>query len=96
MPGSIFPLLATGDFAGMLVHSPNVYDFPIVLHLARLLGGDAVWVHNNTPVHFRDTWLDPRAGMIRLPGIVACAIDRSILHTLVNVARAWSPQRYED
>jgi 3'(2'), 5'-bisphosphate nucleotidase len=96
MPGSIFPLLATGEFVGMLVHSPNVYDFPIVLHLARALGGDAIWVHNHTPVHFRDTWLDTRANMIRLPGIVACAIDRTVLHTLVNVARDWSPQRYED
>jgi 3'(2'), 5'-bisphosphate nucleotidase len=96
MSDSIFPLLATGDFIGMLVHSPNVYDFPIVFHLARMLGGDAVWVHNHTPVHFRDTWLDTRSNMIRLPGIVACAVDRTTLHTLVDVARDWSPQRYED
>ena len=96
MLGSIFPLLATGDFVGMLVHSPNVYDFPIALHLARVLGGDAVWVHNNIPVHFRDTWLDTRANMIRLPGIVACAVDYTTLQTLVNVAHDWSPQRYEN
>jgi 3'(2'), 5'-bisphosphate nucleotidase len=96
MPGSIFSLLATGEFVGMLVHSPNVYDFPIVLHLARALGGNAVWVHNNMPVHFRDTWVDSRANMIRLPGIVACAVDHTTLQTLVNVARDWSPQRYED
>jgi 3'(2'), 5'-bisphosphate nucleotidase len=96
MPGSIFPLLATGDFAGMLVHTPNVYDFPIALHLARRLGGDAVWVHDQTPVHFRDIWLDTRANMLRLPGIVACATDHTTLHTLVSVAHQWNPQRYED
>jgi 3'(2'), 5'-bisphosphate nucleotidase len=96
MPSSIFPLLATGEFAGVLIHSPNLYDFPIALHIARVLGGDAVWVHNGTPVHFRDTWLDERARMLRLPGIVACAVDRATLHTLVDVARSWSPRRYED
>jgi 3'(2'), 5'-bisphosphate nucleotidase len=96
MPGSIFPLLATGDFAGVLIHSPNVYDFPIALHIVRVLGGEAVWVHNGAPVHFRTTWLDDRANAVRLPGIVACAVDRSMLQTLVNLASDWSPRRYED
>jgi 3'(2'), 5'-bisphosphate nucleotidase len=96
MPGSLVPLLTTGDVAGALVHSPNVYDFPIAMHMARILGGDAVWVHTGTPVHFRDTWLDDRADMIRLPGIVACAVDRSTLQTLVTLARDWPRQRYEN
>jgi 3'(2'), 5'-bisphosphate nucleotidase len=90
---SIFPLLATGDFAGALFQAPNVYDFPIALHITRSLGGDAVWVHNNAPVHFRDTWLDAEVDMVRLPGIVACAVDRATLHTLVTLARDWKPRR---
>jgi 3'(2'), 5'-bisphosphate nucleotidase len=94
MPGSLVPLLATGDVGGALLHSPNVYDFPIAIHIARVLGGDAVWVDTGTPVHFRDTWLDDRADMIRLPGIVACAVDRATLQTLVTVARDWPLQRY--
>ncbi len=35
MPGSIYPLMATGEFAGSLIHSPNIYDFPVSLHIAR-------------------------------------------------------------
>lgn len=93
MPSSIFPLLATGIFAGALFQVPNVYDFPITLHIARSLGGDAVWVHNNAPVHFRDTWLEEDVDMVRLPGIVACAVDRATLHTLVTLARDWTPRR---
>jgi 3'(2'), 5'-bisphosphate nucleotidase len=96
MPSSIFPLLATGEFTGVLIHSPNLYDFPIALHIVRLLGGDAVWVHDGAPVHFRDTWMDERAKMRRLPGIVACAVDHATLHTLVNLARDWNPHRYAD
>ena len=32
--------------------------------------------------------------MFRLPGIVACAIDRRVIAQLVDVARNWSPERY--
>jgi 3'(2'), 5'-bisphosphate nucleotidase len=93
LPSSIFPLLATGTFAGALFQTPNVYDFPLVLHIARSLGGDAVWVHNQMPVHFRSTWLEEEVDMIRLPGIVACAVNPTTLQTLVNVARDWKPRR---
>ncbi len=94
MPGSIFDLMATGEYTGSLIHSPNVYDFPVSLHIARVLGGDAVWVHNGEPVHFGETWLDDRANMLRLPGIVACSADRGVLKTLCNLARDWNPVRY--
>ncbi|GIX03003.1 MAG: hypothetical protein KatS3mg113_0009 [Planctomycetaceae bacterium] len=94
MSGSLYDLLASGEFAGALIHTPNVYDFPIALQIARLLGGDAVWVHNGQSVHFRETWRDERAAMTRLPGIVACAADPDILTTLVEVACSWNPERY--
>jgi 3'(2'), 5'-bisphosphate nucleotidase len=96
MPGSIYPLLATGEFGGSLIHSPNVYDFPVSLHIARELGGDAVWVHNGQPVNFSETWMDDRADMLRLPGIVACAVNRKTLETLVNLAKDWNPVRYAE
>lgn len=96
MPGSIYPLLASGQFGGSLIHSPNVYDFPVSLQIARILGGEAVWVHNGEPVHFRETWMDERADMLRLPGIVACAVNRDTLNTLVELARDWNPVRYPD
>ncbi len=94
MPGCVYELMAQGTFAGSLIHSPNVYDFPVSLQLARLLGGDAVWVHNGEAVHFRETWVDDRADMLRLPGIVACATDRKMLDTLVNLAKDWQRDRY--
>ena len=96
MPGSIYPLLATGRFAGSLIHTPNLYDFPVSLHLARILGGDAVWVHDGRPVNFHEAWMDERADMLRLPGIVACAVDRNVLDTLVELSRDWNPVRYAD
>jgi 3'(2'), 5'-bisphosphate nucleotidase len=96
MPGSIYPLLATGEFGGSLIHSPNIYDFPVSLHLARILGGDALWVHNNQPVNFDEMWMDDRADMLRLPGIVACAVDRGHLKTLCELAKDWNPVRYVD
>ena len=96
MPGSIYPLLATGEFGGSLIHSPNIYDFPVSSHIARSFGGEAVWVHNGEPVHFRETWMDDRADMLRLPGIVACAVNRETLDTLVELAKDWSRQRYSD
>ncbi len=96
MPGSIFELFARGEYAGSLIHSPNVYDFPVSSHIARILGGDAVWVHNREPIHFRELWVDDRADMLRLPGIVACSHDREILDTLCEVAQDWNPVRYPD
>lgn len=96
MPGSIFDLFARGDFGGSLIHSPNVYDFPATLQIARILGGDAVWVHNRQPVNFKELWLDDRAGMIRLPGIVACSVNPQTLDTLCRVAQNWNRNRYTD
>jgi 3'(2'), 5'-bisphosphate nucleotidase len=96
MPGAIYPLLCAGEFGGSLIHSPNVYDFPVSSHLVRILGGDAVWAHNGRSVHFGETWLDDRADMLRLPGIVACAIDRHALHTLADLAKDWDQRRYVD
>jgi 3'(2'), 5'-bisphosphate nucleotidase len=95
IPGSLFPLMARGDLGGALIHTPNVYDFPVCLHLARLLGGDAMWVHEGRRVDFRRLWRDGRANMLRLPGIVACARDRRVIATLVDVARHWSAERYD-
>lgn len=96
LPHSVYPLLARGAVAGTLLHTPNVYDFPVIAHVARCLGGDAVWAHDGRPVHFGETWLDARSGMIRLPGIVACAVDRDLLRALAALARDWSPVRYQD
>ncbi len=96
MPGSIYELLARGDFGGSLIHTPNVYDFPVSLHLARILGGDALWVHNSQPVNFHETWNDERADMLRLPGIVACSANHETLRILCELARDWNPTRYAD
>jgi 3'(2'), 5'-bisphosphate nucleotidase len=93
-PGSLFPLMANGYLGGALFHTPNVYDFPVCMHIARRFGGDAVWVHDGRPVDFRQTWRDERANMLRLPGIVACASDRRVLPTLAEVARHWAADRY--
>ncbi len=94
--GCVYELRAKGLLAGSLIHSPNVYDFPVSLHLVRMLGGDAVWVHNRQPVNFHETWLDERANMIRLPGIVACCTNPKTLDTLCTLARDWNPSRYSD
>lgn len=96
MPGSIYPLMATGAFAGSLIHSPNVYDFPVSLHIARSYGGDSVWAHSGEAVHFEETWLDDRADMLRLPGIVATSADPAVRQTLCDLARDWNPRRYND
>ena len=66
------------------------------LHIARVLGGDAWWVHNQQPVNFDEMWMDDRADMLRLPGIVACAINRDALKTLCELAKDWNPVRYVD
>lgn len=96
MPGSIYPLMATGEFAGSLIHTPNVYDFPVSLHIARAYGGDALWVHSREPVNFDEMWMDERADMLRLPGIVACSPDRQVLATLCDLAQDWNRRRYTD
>lgn len=94
MPGSIYPLMATGEFVGSLIHTPNIYDYPVSLHLARVLGGDSVWSHNQQPVNFSEMWLDEKADMLRLPGIVATASDPQILLKLAALAREWNQNRY--
>ncbi len=94
MQGSIYPLMATGDFGGSLIHSPNIYDFPVSMHIARVRGGDAVWVHNREPVHYRSLWMDDRAGMLRYPGIVACSEDAEMIDRLCQLAKDWNPVRY--
>jgi 3'(2'), 5'-bisphosphate nucleotidase len=94
MDGSVYELLARGEYGGSLIHSPNVYDFPVSLQIARALGGDAVWVHNRESVHFGQRWIDDRANMIRLPGIVACSPSRATLDKLCDLARDWNPNRY--
>lgn len=94
-PGSLYPLMASGYLGGALFHTPNVYDFPVCMHIARALGGDAVWVHDGARVNFRRVWRDERANMLRLPGIVACASEVKIIPALVDVARDWSAERYQ-
>ncbi len=96
MDGSIYPLMATGEYAGSLIHSPNIYDFPVSMHIARTLGGDALWVHNQQPVNYRDLWVDQRARMVRFPGIVACSEHRRVLNQLCQLAHDWNPVRYAD
>lgn len=96
MPGSIYPFMATGAYTGSLIHSPNIYDFPVSMHIARVRGGDAVWVHNRQPIHYRDLWMDTRAGMLRYPGIVACSEDADVIDELCGLSKDWSQVRYED
>ena len=95
MPGSIYPLLASGEFGGSLIHTPNIYDYPVALHIARALGGQSVWVHNGQPVNFHETWMDERADMLRIPGIAATAVNPKSLKILVDLAKDWSRVRYE-
>lgn len=95
-PGSIYPLLATGEFGGSLIHSPNIYDYPVSMQIARVLGGESVWVHNGEPVNFEETWMDDRASMLRLPGIVATADCPEKLRILCDLAKDWNPVRYID
>ncbi|MFP6763864.1 MAG: inositol monophosphatase family protein [Planctomycetaceae bacterium] len=96
MPGSIYPLLASGEFAGSLIHSPNIYDYPVSMQLARILGGESVWVHNGEPVNFDELWMDERADMLRLPGIVATSPHREFLTQLCELAKDWPQERYVD
>lgn len=94
MPASIYPLMATGEFAGSLIHTPNIYDYPVSQQLARIFGGESIWVHNGQAVDFKETWMDERAGMLRLPGIVATADSPEKLRILTDLARDWSKDRY--
>ncbi len=94
MPGCMYELFARGTFGGSLMHTPNVYDFPVTLHIARTLGGEALWVHNREPATFRNLWLDDRADALRLPGIIACSANRETLATLCDLAKDWQPVRY--
>jgi 3'(2'), 5'-bisphosphate nucleotidase len=65
-----------------------------MMQLFRILGGDAVWVHDGKPVDFHTVWRDERANILRLPGIVAASFDAGVLHKLVGLARDWNPVRY--
>ncbi len=94
MDGSIYPLMAEGRFAGSLIHSPNIYDFPVSMQIARVLGGDAVWVHDRSSVDFSFVWNDEKANMLRFPGIIACSEHADVLDTLCELAQDWSPVRY--
>lgn len=94
MKGSIYPLMATAAYTGSLIHSPNIYDFPVSMHIARKLGGDAVWVHNRRPVHYRDLWLDQRADMLRFPGVVACSEQPEVVQQLCELSETWNQIRY--
>lgn len=96
MPGCLYSLFATGQFAGSLIHTPNIYDFPASLQMARILGGDSITVHDQKPVRIENLWMDERANMLRLPGIVATSPDREILQKLAKLAKDWSQTRYED
>lgn len=96
MPGSIYPFMATGEYAGSLIHTPNIYDFPVSMHIARLLGGDAVRADNREPVRYADLWMDERANMLRFSGVIACSEDPEIIDKLCNLAQDWDLVRYAD
>ncbi|MEO2017821.1 MAG: inositol monophosphatase family protein [Fuerstiella sp.] len=96
MNGSIYPLMATAEYAGSLIHSPNIYDFPVSMHIARLLGGDAIWAHNRKPVHYRELWMDDRADMLRFPGVVACSEHDWVNQKLCDLTEDWNQIRYRD
>ena len=96
MNGSIYPLMATGEYAGSLIHSPNIYDFPVSMHIARLLGGEALWVHSREPVHYRDLWMDDRADMLRFKDVVACSEFPDVNEKLCDLAKDWDRVRYRD
>ncbi|MCH2212327.1 MAG: inositol monophosphatase [Fuerstiella sp.] len=95
MPGSIYPFMATGEYGGSLIHTPNIYDFPVSMHIARVLGGDAVRADNRAPLHYEDLWMDERANMLRFSGIIACSEDPGIIDQLCNLARNWDLTRYK-
>jgi 3'(2'), 5'-bisphosphate nucleotidase len=93
--GCLYELLARGEYAGSLIHTPNVYDFPVSLQIARAFGGDSVSVHDGRPVRLENLWLDERAKMLRLPNIIATSPEPAVRETLCRVAKDWSRTRYE-
>lgn len=94
LPGCMFELLARNKMSGMLINTPNIYDFTVMVHLVRSLGGEALWVHNRQPVIFQNLWLDERASVLRLPGTVACSVNRETLAKLCEIAGGWNLARY--
>lgn len=96
LPGCPYELIARGELSGALVHSPNVYDFPVIMQLTQMIGGQTVFVESGQAVHFRDLWMDPMARMLRLRGIVACSSTEEDLRILCDLARNWHPDRYHD
>ena len=96
MPSSVYPLMATGEFCGSLIHTPNVYDFPVSLQIAERFGGGAMRCDTREPVDFSDVWLDEKSGMLRLRGIVACADNPADLQTLCEIGQDWNPERYSE
>ena len=96
LPGCTYDLLARGQLSGALVHSPNIYDFPVTSHLTQLFGGKSVFVETKREIDFREIWLDSKAKMLRIRGIVACSTNSDDLDTLCNLARHWSQDRYEE
>jgi 3'(2'), 5'-bisphosphate nucleotidase len=96
LSGCVYEMISRNELGGCLIHSPNVYDFPVTLHLCRILGGDAVWVRNSESINFHETWLDDKAGVLRLPGIVACSSNRETLQKLIDLAKEWHPLRYHE
>jgi 3'(2'), 5'-bisphosphate nucleotidase len=96
LPGCVYELLATGELSGALVHSPNVYDFPVTSHLTQAYGGTALFVADKRPFDFRDIWLDERAHMLRVRGIVACNSNSEDLQALCELASTWNSDRYHD
>ena len=93
--GSLYPLMASGYLGGALFHTPNVYDFPVCMHVARgarRRRGTGRAMAGLSTSAARGATSAPAS--FRLPGIVACAIDRRVMATLVDVARDWSTERY--
>ena len=93
-PGCLYDLMSTGRFGGSLIQSPNIYDYPVSVHIARLLGGDSVHVRTGKRADFSDLWYDESSKMWRLRGVVATAIQPEVLERLCEVARDWNEDRY--
>jgi 3'(2'), 5'-bisphosphate nucleotidase len=81
----VFERLARGEFAGCLARSPNVYDFPVAVHLIRTLGGADRSVQDGRPIDFTQPRLDERTQMLRLPGTYACAVRPEDIDKLCRV-----------
>jgi len=93
MPGSIYELMARGEFAGSLIHSPNVYDFPVSLQIARQLGA--------TPSGciIASRFISAKRGWMTGPICSGCRASwrvpgPHVLETLCDVAKGWNTDRY--